>query len=167
MNVKKEIRYLLFEIILCLFIILFGYYIWNNFDMESFIIAKSYENKEGIILDINDTENIVLSNNEELVEPNLLYLHNISGNDNTSKLIIKISKENTLFKNNTIIKIGDKYYNLGDLEYYTDNSYSYITLDEFNFDAYETKELSVKLITKNEVNTDIYNYLNYEFITEI
>ena len=167
MNIKKEIRYLIFEIILCVFIILFGFYLWNNFDMESFLIAKSYENKEGIILDITDTDNIVLSNNEDIIEPNILYLHNISGNNNTSKLIVKINKNNELFKNNTILKIDDNYYVLNDLDYYNDKDYTYIILDEFTFDGYETKELSVKLLTKDKVNTDIYTYLNYEFITEI
>ena len=75
MNFYKELTYLLLEIIFCIFIIIFGYIIWNNYDISNYYIAKSYANTKKVIIDIDDTENIVLSNNENDVESNKLYLH--------------------------------------------------------------------------------------------
>ena len=167
MNFYKELTYLILEICFCIFVIIFGYILWNNFDTSNYEIAKSYSNKKEIIIDINDTENIVLSNNENNVEPNILYLHNLSGKNSNAKLILKIDKDNILFKDNTILKIDDYYYNLNGLEYTIDNSYLYIIIDEYKFDSYETKKLEVKILTKEKINSNIGEYLNYEFITQI
>ena len=167
MNLKREIAYLIFEIIFCIFFIIYGYYIWNNFDASSYLIAKSYDNKKEIMVDINDNEGIVLSNDEEIVKPNILYLHNISSKNSVSKLIIKIEKDNILFKNNTILKINDKYYDLEELDYNADNNYIYIILDEYPLAGYETKELEIKILTKDKIETNLGDYLNYEFISQI
>ena len=167
MSFHKELSYLIFEICFCIFVIVLGYIIWNNFDASNYEIAKSYANTKEIILDIDDCENIVVSDNENDVESNMLYLHNISGKNNNAKLMLKIDKNNTLFKDNTILKIDNNYYILNDLEFTNDNNYIYIIIDEFIFDSYETKELEIKILTKEKINSNIGEYLNYEFITHL
>ena len=166
MNLKREITYLIFEILFCIFFIIFGYYIWSNFDISNLLIAKSYNDKTIIQLDVLDAEEIVLSSDEDKVKPSKLYLHNISKKEGVSKLIIKIDKNNVLFKENTILKINEKYYNLEDLKYETNDEYIYVFLDQYTFDGYETKELEVKLLTKDKIDLNICEYLNYEFISE-
>lgn len=167
MNLKKEIAYLIFEIIICTFIIIFGYYLWNNYDLSSLEIAKSYSDYQKVIVDIDDANNIVLSNNEDDIETNTLYLHNISNTNNSANLILKIDKDNELFKNNTILKIDNNYYNLTNLHSIIKDNYMFIIIEDYTFDSYETKKLEVKIITKEKPNQNIAEYLNYEFITQI
>ena len=167
MNLKKEITYLVFEIIICLLVIVFGYHIWNNFNLSNYEIAKSYADTREVIVALEDTNNIVISNDENSIEDNILYLHNISGKENYTKLVLKLNKENELFKNNTIIKIDSKYYILSELDYIMDDSYVYITIDKYHFNEYETKELKFKLLSKDSKIDITSEQFNYEFITQL
>ena len=165
MNLRREIYYLILEILFSIFVIFFGYYILNNFDKSSIDIAKSYSNTKQIAINLEDNDTI-LSNNEEEINANTLYLHNISSKNNAAKLLIKINKSNDLFKTNTILKINNNYYNLEDMDYFLDDNYIYIIIKKIAFDGYETKELNIKLLTKEKVN-NVSEYLNYEFVTKV
>ena len=153
MNLTKEIVYTVLEILLCFIIIVFGYYIWNNFDLSSLEIAKSYSNYKEVLVDIDDIDNIAVLGNENFANSNTIYLHNTSSINNNVKLILKINKDNVLFKENTILKI--------------DNNYIYIIIDNYDFNSYETKELKLKILLKEEVSQNLGEYLNYEFITQV
>ena len=120
-----------------------------------------------VIVDIDDINSVVFSNNENDVESNTLYLHNISSTNNSVKLVLRINKDNELFKNNTILKIDNKYYNLSELNSVINNNYMYIIIDNYTFSSYETKKLEVKILSKEKPNQNIVEYLNYEFITQI
>ena len=167
MNLRKEIAYLILEILFCIFIIFYGYYIWNNYDLSKLEIAKSYKNDKNIIVNIEDISNIVISNDENNIESNILYLHNTSSNNNSAKLILKINKDNELFKRNTILKIDQRYYDLSNLKCYKDKNFIYIIIDNYNFNSYETKELEVKILSKDQINNNISEYMNYEFIIQL
>ena len=167
MNLTKEIVYTVLEILLCFIIIVFGYYIWNNFDLSSLEIAKSYSNYKEVLVDIDDIDNIAVLGNENFANSNTIYLHNTSSINNNVKLILKINKDNVLFKENTILKIDNNYYNLKELDYKIDNNYIYIIIDNYDFNSYETKELKLKILLKEEVSQNLGEYLNYEFITQV
>lgn len=141
---KKFLKYTL-EICMSIFIIMFGYTLWNNFDNTNYMIAKSNSN---------------LNEVQVYLDENKLYLHNISKNKNKKKLCIKIDKEDNTFIDNTKIIIDDKVYNLTDYKTIEDEYYKYIILNNLDFNSYETKEYNVAIDTK------ITNY-NYEFTTTI
>ena len=166
MNLKKEILSLIFEIIVCFSIIIVGLYYWVNCDRGSLEVAKYYSNYSNIVVNIDD-QNTVLSSNENDIKSNTLLLKNTSSKKSNVKLVIKIDRNNMLFKNNTVLKIDNNYYNLDDLGFKSDNNYMYIFINNYEFNSYETKEFEIKLLTKESINYNIYDYLNYEFMTQV
>ena len=145
MNFYKEFLKYTLEICMSIFIIMFGYTLWNNFDNTNYMIAKSNSN---------------LNEVQVYLDENKLYLHNISKNKNKNKLCIKIDKEDNTFIDSTKIIIDDKVYNLSDYKTIEDEYYKYIILNNLDFNSYETKEYNVA------IDTRITNY-NYEFTTTI
>ena len=53
MNFYKEFFKLTFEIIFAIYIIFFGYIIWDNFDLSNYETAKYYDNIKEVELVIN------------------------------------------------------------------------------------------------------------------
>ena len=145
MNFYKEFLKYTLEICMSIFIIMFGYTLWNNFDNTNYMIAKSNSN---------------LNEVQVYLDENKLYLNKISKNKNKKKLCIKIDKEDNTFIDSTKIIIDDKVYNLTDYKTIEDEYYKYIILNNLDFNSYETKEYNVAIDTK------ITNY-NYEFTTTI
>ena len=94
----------------------------------------------------------------------ILYLHNISGEDNNKTLSFKINKDNEYIKNNAILYIDNNFYELSNLNYTEDEYFRYYNVDNINFKGYETKEYNFKILLKEEINN---NYLNYEFVTNL
>ena len=166
MNLKKEIISLIFEIIVCFCVIILGMYYWLNCDRTSLETAKHFSNYNKIVVNLSEN-NTVLSNDEKEVLPNILYLKNNTNKSKTAKLVVKIDKDNTLFRSNTIIKIDNIYYDLNNLDYKVDDKYNYIFINNITLNSYETKELEVKLLTKESIKNNIYKYLSYEFVTQV
>ena len=147
---KNEIFYILSEIIFCIIIIIFSYYIWDNFDLTQYNIAKYYDNtKEVEIVYESDADKGYLGNNV------VLSVHNISNKLNNKNVIFKLSKNIIL----NDIMINNKLYNLNDIYISDDEFYNYFLIENINLDSYETKVYFIDLIDNN-----IYDY---EFITEI
>ena len=166
MNFKRKLIGILTEMFFAIFIIMFSLNLWINFDKTTYETANYYSKIKGVVIDISD-EPFVLSSDESKVESNTLYLHNISNSNNSATLMIKINKSNILFLNNTILKIDNDYYNLKELNYEQDNTYYYIILKKVDLSGYETKLFNIKLLTKDNINTNIKDYLDYEFISKV
>lgn len=165
MNFYKEFILITLEIAFSIFIMIFGYTIWDNFDQTNYNTAKYYDNIEYYEIYLEDTgEDISLLKEENNTEYAKLYLHNISNKNNNTLLTFKINKENTNLINNTIIKIEDKYYEINKLNYKEDENYYYFILENINFNSYETKEYNIKVLLKEEQYNTI-NYIDYEFTT--
>lgn len=168
MDFYKEFILTTLEICLAIFIIIFGYAIWDNFDLTNYNTAKYYnttKNFEVIIEDFDDT--IAIPNNEEDIKSSKLYLHNISGKENKTQLAFKIKKDNYILKNNAIIKIDNHYFDINKSDYKEDEHYYYFIIDDVSFNGYETKEYDIKVILKDNLNENINEYLNYEFVAYI
>lgn len=165
MNFYKEFFLITFEIAFAIFMIIFGYTIWDNFDKSKYNTAKYYDNIEYYDIYLEDTNNnISLLTEENNTEYAKLYLHNISDKNNNTLLTFKINKENKNLINNTIIKIEDKYYEINKLNYKEDEIYYYFILEYISFNSYETKEYDIKVLLKEE-QYNINNYIDYEFVT--
>ena len=164
MNFYREFILTTLEIALAVFIIIFGYAIWDNFDLTDYHTAKYYDNVEQyeVFLEDND-KSISLLSNENTTEYTKLYLHNISDKNNNTLLTLKVDKENTLLINNTIIKIDNEFYEINKLDYKEDDNYLYFIIGNLDFNGYETKEYNVKVLIKE--NNDINEYLDYDFTT--
>ena len=164
MNFYREFILTTLEIALAVFIIIFGYTVWDNFDLTDYDTAKYYDNVEQyeVFLEDND-KSISLLSNENTTEYTKLYLHNISDKNNITLLTLKVEKENKMLINNTIIKIDNEFYEINKLDYKEDDNYFYFIIENLDFNGYETKEYNVKVLMKE--NDDINEYLDYEFTT--
>lgn len=142
MGFYKEFLLIVFEMCISIFVVVFGYAIWDNFDLNNYNVANT-----------NDKIKFV----EQLEENNVLYLHNVSKNENRIDLTFKVDKNQFNKKDNIILNFNNKEYNLESLSYVEDNDYYYFDIDSINFTSYETKEYNF-----NVINDDL---LDYEFIT--
>lgn len=153
MEFYKDFLLTILEMIFAIFIIIFGYMVWDTFDQTNYEQAKLYSKTKEVLIDVDykDTYSI-------------LYLHNISGEDNNKTLSFKINKDNEYIKNNAILYIDNNFYELSNLNYTEDEYFRYYNVDNINFKGYETKEYNFKILLKEEINN---NYLNYEFVTNL
>ena len=153
MSFYKDFLLTILEMIFAIFIIIFGYMVWDTFDQTNYEQAKLYSKTKEVLIDVDykDTYSI-------------LYLHNISGEDNNKTLSFKINKDNEYIKNNAILYIDNNFYELSNLNYTEDEYFRYYNVDNINFKGYETKEYNFKILLKEEINN---NYLNYEFVTNL
>jgi len=153
MEFYKDFLLTILEMIFAIFIIIFGYMVWDTFDQTNYEQAKLYSKTKEVLIDVDykDTYSI-------------LYLHNISGEDNNKTLSFKINKDNEYIKNNAILYIDNNFYKLSNLNYIEDECFRYYNIDNINFKGYETKEYNFKILLKEEINN---NYLNYEFVTNL
>lgn len=166
MNFYKEFFLITLEICFAIFIIIFGYAIWDNFDQSEYNTAKYYDNINEFELYIEDNDSyITLIDEEKQSEPTKLYLHNISDKNNNTKLSFKINKDNKYLKNNAIINIDNNYYELNNLEFIEDDCSYYFIIDDIDFEGYETKEYSIKILLKNNYSNN--ESINYEFVTTL
>ena len=142
MEKVKELFYIMFEMCLAIFIAIFGYAIWDNFNLEELEIAKSNDNIKEV---------------EILLEDNTLYVHNIGKNINNVDLMIKVDKNVLSNTDNLVLEIDNKKYNLKELNCNSDDKYNYYNLYEIDFESYETKNY--------KVNINSSELIEYEFIT--
>ena len=162
MEFYKDFFLITLEMCFAIFIIIFGYAIWNNFDQINYNTAKYYDNTKEVEIYIEDSKNyITLLNNELNSESTKFYLHNISDKNNNTNLLFKIDK-NTNIKNNITLKINNNYYFLKDLGCIEDDNYCYYKINNINLKGYETKEYDFKIILDN-----IDKNINYELVTNI
>lgn len=152
MSFYKEFFLITLEVCFAIFITIFGYFIWDTFDQTSYEEAKFYSKTKEVLIDI-----------DYKVTDSILYLHNISGDDNNKTLLFKTNKDNIL-ENNAIIYIDNNLYDLSNLNYTEDEFFRYYEIDNIAFKGYETKKYSFNILIKNDIKN---NYLNYDFITNI
>lgn len=165
MEFIKEFFLIMLEMAFAIFIIIFGYAIWDNFDLTNYNTAKYYDDAKDIEMYLEDDKNYISSlNNEDNSEYAKLYLHNISNENNTKKLFFKISKDNIYMKENAVLNINNNYFELNNLEYIEEDYFYNFIIDDINLDSYETKKLYIKILLKEEV---IKENINYEFTTII
>lgn len=142
MNFYRELVKITVEIWMAIFIIIFGYAIWDNFNVTDYNMAK-----------LNDKTREVLISDDN----NILSLHNVGKVDNDFKLFLKINKNN--YSNNIDFIYDNKSINLDDFLIDEDSKYYYFNVDYIKFIPYETKEFSYKLLS-NDV-------IDYEFVNTI
>lgn len=155
MNKWKEILYLISEICFSILIIIFGYYIWDNFDQTNYNIAKYYDNIKEVQLVFESNVDKGFKNNNSVVS-----IHNVSDKINNKDIILKINKENYL--NNVKLDINTINYNLNELFINSDEVYNYYLIENINLNGYETKTYFIDFIIENNILLN-----DYEFITEL
>lgn len=150
MNFYKELMIILCEMMLSIFIAIFGYVLWNNFDNKKYMETINYDNTYEV---------------EVAYENDCLMVHNVSRKDNNKDLMFKVNRFDSNLKNDDIILLIDgKEYDLSNLDYTVDDLYIYYIIDNISFNEYETKVYDVKVLSKSY---DVIDSLNYEFVTEI
>lgn len=150
MNFYKELMIILCEMMLSIFIAIFGYVLWNNFDNKKYMETINYDNTYEV---------------EVAYENDCLMVHNVSRRDNNKDLMFKVNRFDSNLKNDDIILLIDgKEYDLSNLDYTVDDLYIYYIIDNISFNEYETKVYDVKVLSKSY---DVIDSLNYEFVTEI
>lgn len=150
MNFYKELMIILCEMMLSIFIAIFGYVLWNNFDNKKYMETINYDNTYEV---------------EVAYENDCLMVHNVSRKDNNKDLMFKVNRFDSNLKNDDIILLIDgKEYDLSNLDYTVDDLYIYYIIDNISFNEYETKVYDVKVMSKSY---DVIDSLNYEFVTEI
>ena len=155
MNIYKEMFYLMCEIFFSVLIIIFGYFIWNNFDQTNYNIAKYYDDIKEVQIDFESNIDNGIKNNNSIVS-----IHNVSDKLNNKDIILKINKDNNL--NNIKILINTINYNLNDLFIKNDDIYNYYLIENAKLSGYETKTYFIDFILENNLLLD-----DYEFITEL
>lgn len=139
----KEIFYIMVELCIAIFIIIFGYAIWDNFDLSNYEQALINDNTKGV---------------EILTEDNILFVHNIASTKNKTKLMIKVDKNVLINTEKFILEINDKTYNLKELDCGSDEKYNYYDLYNIDFNSYETKNYNYNIIKSDK------DLIEYEFI---
>lgn len=144
MNLYKDCILITLEICIAIFIAIFGYSVWDNYNINNYYLAKENDNIKEVQIDIKD---------------NTLYTHNMSKNNNKISLILKIEKSE-FDKNKDIELIVDDYnINLHNKIKKSDNKYYYFNIKDINYNSFETK--------KNKFEIRNADLLNYEFLTEL
>ena len=139
----REYILIILEMSIAIFLIIFGYAIWNNYDLT----------KHNIAIESDNTKKVEILN-----ENSTLYVHNVSKKDNNIKLMIKVDK-NILFNTEKfILEINNETYNLKELDYGCDEKYNYYDLYRINFNKYETKNYTFNINSSNDLT-------EYEFVT--
>lgn len=148
MNIFRESFFLIIEIIFSIFIILYGYYIWDNFDQSSYNIAKYYDNTKEVQIayDINLDSNSVVS------------IHNVSDKLNNKEIYLKINKENKL--EDVVLDINQRHYKLDDLYIVEDDLYNYYLIDNASLSGYETRVYFIDFFENK-------NLVDFDFVVEI
>lgn len=144
MDFFREFMDITLEICLAIFIIIFGYAIWNSFNFFDYQAANIGDNIKEV---------------EVMIDNNILYLHNIAKSDNDVNLLFKIRTNDINESNSFILEIQNKKYNLKKIERGIDKEYNYYTIDNINFKKYETKDYKFKILRDTE------NFIYYEFFT--
>lgn len=164
METYKEFFLITLEMCFAIFVAIFGYTLWDNFDQTEYELAKYYDNTNEYDIYLENNNNYIsLLSEENSIDSTKLYLHNISDKENITKLSFKISKENEYLKDIAIINIDDKYYELNKLECISDDYFYYFVIDNINFLGYETKEYNIKILLKDNINKK----LSYEFVAYV
>ena len=146
----KEIFSIIFEILFSIFIIIIGYFIWDNFDQTDYKTAQYYDNiKDVDLIYESDADNNIEGNNV------VVSIHNISDELNNKNVILKINKES----NFSYIKINNSYYNLNEIFMSNDDLYNYYLIENVDLDGYETKVYYIDMIDNS--------FTDYEFVTEL
>lgn len=147
----KDIFSIILEMIFSIFIIFFGYYIWDGFDQSDYKIAQYYDNtKEVQLVYESNIDNGYVGN--EIV----LSVHNISDKNNNKDVIFKLKKDIDI-KN---ISINNILYNLNDIYINNDEFYNYYLIEDAKLNGYETRVYFI------DIESDEFIY-DYEFITEV
>ena len=154
MGFYKEIFYLISEICFSILIIIFGYFIWNNFDQTNYNIAKYYDNTKEVQIVFESSIDNGTKNNNSIVS-----VHNVSDKLNNKDILLKINKDNNL--NNIKLLINTNNYILSDLFIKSDDIYNYYLIEEVDLEGYETKTYFIDFILENNILND------YEFVTEV
>lgn len=155
MSFYKELFNILLEISFSIFIIIFGYNIWNNFDLTDYNAAKYYDDIKEVQIFYESNTDKGYSNNNSVIS-----IHNISDKTNNKDVILKLNKDNKL--DNILLDINQKKYNLNDLYLKEDEIYKYYLIDNSVLEGYETKTYFIDFELEN--NVLLYDY---EFITEV
>ena len=112
--------------------------------------------------DLNNYKTAILNDNtkniEILNENNTLYVHNISKNNNETKLMIKVDKNVLINTEEFILEINNETYNLKELDCGSDEKYNYYDLYNIDFNSYETKNYNYNIIKSDK------DLIEYEFI---
>lgn len=146
MNYYKECIKLTLEIALAIYIIIFGYAIWDNYDNKDYYIAQTNNNTREVQI---------------YMESNNLILHNVSKKQNNTKLILKIDKKELDNISESYLTFETNKYNLKELNYKIKDNYHYYEIENINFNKYETKNYIYNIeLSNNEL-------LDYEFYIEI
>ena len=147
----RDIFSIVLEMLFSIFIIIFGYYIWDGFDQTDYETAKYFDN-------IKDVEIVYESNIDNGYEGNnmVVSVHNISDKNNKKDIILKLNRDSQV--NN--LKINNVSKNLNEIFINSDDFYNYYLIENAKLDGYETKIYFV------DVESDKFIY-DYEFITEV
>lgn len=113
------------------------------------------KNCEEVFVDISNNDKGVSDN---VISSKIVTIINESQEGLKVNLIFKIAK----FTNSYTLKIGDKNYNLDELDYIEDNDYLYYNLGLFEVD--KINNLDFYLILNNEISYD--NSVSYSFLVK-
>ena len=148
MDFYKEFFMILFEMCLSIFIAIFSYALWDNFDKTKYLELKKYNNLKEV---------------EVYYEGNKLVMHNVSKSNNNKNLILRVNKNEYVVDNTKLLINGNKF-DLSEFKNSTDDNFIYY-IDNINFNKYETKVYDVDILSND--NNYVVDELNYLFITEV
>lgn len=144
----KDVKTLLCEIVLMLLIIIVVIPICVH-------ASNSYNDKKENMQKYNNVA-VNISNDKSGMVVNI-------DNNNPKKVVFNLILKTTKFSNSYAVKIGDREYNLSEIEYSEDNNYYY-----FNLGSYEVKDNIAIDFQLNLVGEDIYDdSITYSFLTEV
>ena len=149
MDFYKQFFMILFEMCLSIFIAIFSYALWDNFDKTKYLELKKYNNLKEV---------------EVYYEGNKLVMHNVSKSNNNKNLILRVNK-NEYVVDNTKLLINGNEFDLSEFKNSTDDNFIYYVIDNVNFNKYETKVYDVDILSND--NNYVVDELNYLFITEV
>ena len=149
MNFYKEFFMILLEMCLSIFIAIFSYALWDNFDKTKYLELKKYNNLKEV---------------EVYYEDNKLVMHNVSKSNNNKNLILRVNKHEYVVDNTKLLINGNEF-DLSEFKNSVDDNFIYYVIDNIDFNKYETKVYDVDILSND--NNYVVDELNYLFITEV
>lgn len=145
---RKGVRKLVVSIIIAISVIIVSIPIWRVSEGNTIGLVNTRYTELPIVVKIEKLKSLLIVSDEEastFVEPTELTLKNRNGHAKSFNLYLLVEKKSTINYQYLRVSIDDKIYKVSELKMESDYNNYYFLLDGFNTDAYETKNVDIRL----------------------
>jgi len=164
---KRKIRYIS-EIIFAVFLIFISYFAWDRIDVAAYEKYITQFNYDDIVIEVeNEFENLTYLSEEDSIDDTILLVNNYQDKKYNFDLFLELSSINDEVVNNLYLQVNDNIYSLNDIFVKTENNCYMFLISNLNLNAYEKKNVNLKLLVDDNYDFNDFQGFTYNFKEEI